>query len=104
MPPDKDPTTDELKAMAYADGELTDADRTEFEARLATEPALARQVSEYRALEIIARQMAPPEPMAIFDWITWYPAPAWSVSGLRKVTTRCRWYGLRLFQHSFGCG
>ena len=66
MPPDREPTRDELLAMAYADGELGD-DRQEFETRLASEPALARQVAEHQALQLLARTMAPPEP-ADFEW------------------------------------
>lgn len=49
--------------MAYADGELGGEDRTQFEERLRAEPALAIEVSEYRALQLLAREMAPPEPM-----------------------------------------
>jgi anti-sigma factor RsiW len=49
--------------MAWVDGELEGEDARRFEARLAREPALAREVSELRALELVARQMAPPEPM-----------------------------------------
>jgi len=63
MAPVSEPTRDELQAMAYADGELPEAERPEFETRLAQDPALGRQVSEYLALAILARQVAPPEPM-----------------------------------------
>lgn len=63
MAPASEPTRDELQAMAYADGELPEAERPEFETRLANDPALGRQVSEYLALAILARQVAPPEPM-----------------------------------------
>ena len=57
------PSRDELLAMAYADGELTDDARRELEDRLPREPALGRLVAQYRRLEIVARQAAPPEPM-----------------------------------------
>ncbi len=67
MSPSTEPSEDELLAMAYADGELTDEAQAGFEQRLASEPALGRQVSEYRALEVLARQLAPPEPMD-FEW------------------------------------
>ena len=60
---DKPPSADELQAMAFVDGELKDEEARRFEARLASEPALAREVSELRALELVSRQMAPPEPM-----------------------------------------
>lgn len=57
------PTQDELLAMAYVDDELhADARRT-FEERLAREPALAREVTALRRLEILARSAAPSEPM-----------------------------------------
>jgi anti-sigma factor RsiW len=57
------PSADELEAMAYVDGELDPGAARRFEERMAAEPALAREVSELRALEIVARKMAPPEPM-----------------------------------------
>lgn len=60
---DREPTRDELLAMAYADGELADEARTEFEQRLAKEPALAREVATLKRLELIARRTAPKEPM-----------------------------------------
>lgn len=62
-----EPTRDELDAMAYVDGELAADARRAFEARLAREPALAREVAELRELEIVARQVAPPEP-ADHEW------------------------------------
>ncbi len=67
MPPEERPRQDELLAMAYADGELRGADLETFQARLAREPALVREVSELRALEVLARSMAPPEP-ADYEW------------------------------------
>ena len=62
-----EPTRDELLAMAYVDGELSVEDCANVEARMPSEPALARQVSHYQALELLARQMAPPEP-ADHEW------------------------------------
>ena len=59
---EREPTGDELLAMAYADGELAADARRDFEARLAREPGLRREVAELRALEVLARQLAPPEP------------------------------------------
>jgi anti-sigma factor RsiW len=56
------PTRDELLVMAYVDDELADEQRSTFQNRLADEPELARQVAAYRKLEILTRQMAPPEP------------------------------------------
>lgn len=56
------PSKDELLSMAYADGELSPEERLEFEKRLGDEPALARHVAEYLALDVISRRVAPPEP------------------------------------------
>ena len=61
------PTRDELLIMAYVDDELAAGARDDFQARLATEPELLRQVVEYQKLEILARQMAPPEPQD-YEW------------------------------------
>lgn len=66
-PVEKEPTRDQLLAMAYADGELSTESRRAFEARLSTEPELATEISEYRALQVITRQFAPPEPMD-YEW------------------------------------
>ncbi|MFT5049365.1 MAG: anti-sigma factor RsiW [Chlamydiales bacterium] len=63
MPPEREPTPDELLAMTYADGELDEASCGEFEARLAAEPALAKEVAGHLSLAVMARKMAPPEPM-----------------------------------------
>jgi len=57
------PTRDELLAMAYVDGELTDEARAELEARLPAEPELGRQIAAYQKLELLGRAQAPPEPM-----------------------------------------
>jgi anti-sigma factor RsiW len=64
---EREPTGDELLAMAYADGELAGDARRDFEARLAREPGLRREVAELRALDLLARQLAPPEP-AELEW------------------------------------
>jgi anti-sigma factor RsiW len=66
-PPEREPTRDELLAMAYADGELDDALRAEFEARLAVDPPLRRELAELRQLAVLARRIAPPEP-ADYEW------------------------------------
>jgi len=60
---EREPTQDELLAMAYADGELAPDERARFEERLRSEPALAREVAELRRLELLARHAAPAEPM-----------------------------------------
>lgn len=59
---EREPTRDELLAMAYADGELDPSARAEFERRLASEPTLVREVRDVRALAVLARQVAPSEP------------------------------------------
>ena len=59
----REPTRDELLAMAYVDGELTSEGRVEFERRLADSPELRREVSALRELELLARAAAPREPM-----------------------------------------
>ena len=59
----RQPTRDELLAMAYVDGELDTEERGEVERRMGAEPALAREVAQLQKLAVIARQTAPPEPM-----------------------------------------
>ncbi|QDU84691.1 hypothetical protein Pla163_18030 [Planctomycetes bacterium Pla163] len=59
---DEQPTRDQLLAMAFADGELEGEERRAFELRLISEPELAGEVRDVRALAILARQVAPPEP------------------------------------------
>lgn len=61
-PAERDPTPDELLAMAYADGELAPAERAAFEARLAREPRLAKELTELRELDLLTRHAAPAEP------------------------------------------
>ena len=53
--------------MAYADGELHGNAKAEFEARLAQDPALGREVAELQALHLVARAQAPLEP-ADHEW------------------------------------
>lgn len=67
MSTEPEPTREELSAMAYSDGELAGDARRDFEERLRSEPRLAREVADYRALALVAREMAPPEPMD-FEW------------------------------------
>ncbi len=64
---EREPSRDELQAMAYADGELDAEERAGFERRMAASPALALEVARYRRLQTLARQVAPPEPMD-FEW------------------------------------
>jgi len=67
MSREREPTGDELLAMAYADGELAGDARLAFEARLAREPDLRREVAELQGLAVLARQLAPAEP-AELEW------------------------------------
>jgi anti-sigma factor RsiW len=64
---EREPTRDELLAMAYVDGELAPDACRELEARLAREPDLAREVSAQKRLAVLAREVAPPEP-ADHEW------------------------------------
>ncbi len=59
------PTTDELLAMAYADGELAPEARATFEARLVVEPRLRALVVDQQQIAVLARDAAPPEPLEL---------------------------------------
>lgn len=59
----QEPSREQLQAMAYVDGELGPADRSAFEALLATRRDLQLEVTELRKLELLARSMAAPEPI-----------------------------------------
>ena len=63
----REPTRDELLAMAYVDGELSDEGRAEVERRMEGEPALRREVVALQELELLARAAAPREP-ADHEW------------------------------------
>jgi anti-sigma factor RsiW len=65
--PQGHPTRDELLAMAYADGELTPEAHEQFRVRMQHEPKLAKAVSDHQRLALVARQLAPPEPMD-YEW------------------------------------
>ena len=58
---------DGIAAMAYVDGELEPAARSQFEERMRTEPSLVHAVAEQRALNILARRIAPLEPADV-EW------------------------------------
>jgi len=64
---ESEPTKEQLLAMAYADGELEESARKEFEQQLAARPDLAREVVQLNRLHVLARQMAGPEPMD-YEW------------------------------------
>ena len=59
----REPTRDELLAMAYVDGELTPEGRAELERRLEESPELRREVTILKELELLARAAAPREPV-----------------------------------------
>lgn len=61
-PQDQLPEDDQMLAMAFADGELRGETLEAFTQRIAREPALARAVDEFRRLEMLTRQLSPPEP------------------------------------------
>ncbi len=61
--PVREPSREELLAMAYADGELDQAARESFEIQLAEREDLRREVVQFQKLGILARSMAAPEPM-----------------------------------------
>lgn len=67
MNPTQEPTSDQLLAMAYVDHELGESERTRFEARMAQEPQLAREVMELKRLVLISRTATPAEPIA-HEW------------------------------------
>lgn len=60
---EREPSREELEAMAYADGELEGPARAAFESRLAQRPDLVREVARHQRLNVLARHAAPPEPM-----------------------------------------
>lgn len=63
MNPDpREPTPDELLTMAFVDGELDGTARSTFEARMASDPALAREVAAELRLAVLARSARPREP------------------------------------------
>jgi anti-sigma factor RsiW len=62
-----EPRPGQLEAMAYVDGELDRSAAQAFEARMSTDRALALEVSELQALDLLARGAAPPEP-ADSEW------------------------------------
>lgn len=75
-PEDRPPSRDELLAMAYADGELAVHARREFEARLANDAGLRREVARQLEIAVLAREAAPPEPMD-HEWNKIRAAPAY---------------------------
>jgi anti-sigma factor RsiW len=67
MASEREPTREELQAMAYADGELAPAERAEFERQLAGRPDLALEVTRLQRLDVLARHAAGPEPKDL-EW------------------------------------
>ncbi len=64
---DSEPTKEQLLTMAYADGELDEAGRKDFEETMATRPERVREVAQLKRLHVLARNAAGPEPMD-FEW------------------------------------
>lgn len=64
-PPSAAPTTDELLAMAYADGELSQEAVRAFEARLSREARLRVLVADQQRIALLAREAAPSEPLEL---------------------------------------
>lgn len=62
-----EPSQDQITLMRYADGELPEAEARVIERRLQDEPLLRKELSAYQALEVLARNAAPPEP-AELEW------------------------------------
>jgi urease accessory protein UreF len=85
--------------MAYVDDELAAADREELQTRLAREPELARQVASYQKLAVMARQIAPAEPLDL-EWDRIQKDPAhrvgmamgWTLLGI-GILGSAFWYG-----------
>ena len=67
MSADVEPTPDQLTAMAFVDGELSESESSAFHERLASDAALRLEVSELRGLAVLARASVPPEP-ADHEW------------------------------------
>lgn len=63
----REPTENELLAMAYADGELTAEARADFERAMGSDLELRSEVSELKRLEVMARTSAPKEPLD-YEW------------------------------------
>jgi len=63
----REPTENELLAMAYADGELTAEAREEFEQSMSSDASLRTEVSQLKHLEVLARRCAPKEPLD-YEW------------------------------------
>jgi anti-sigma factor RsiW len=103
----REPTADELTAMAYVDGELPVEERAAFELRLAAEPALAREVTALQRLAVLARHAAGPEPIDA-EWSRLRQSPlhragqglAWSLLGVAGVAA-IGWLALELARSSF---
>ena len=62
-----EPNQDQLTVMRYADGELSAAEASVMEQRLAQDAGLRQELAAYQALEVIARDASPPEP-ADLEW------------------------------------
>lgn len=59
----REPNADDLRVMAYVDGELATIERRNFEEELSTRADLRRDVARLQRLNVLARHAAGPEPL-----------------------------------------
>jgi len=79
------PTTDELLAMAYADGELSPQAVRDFETRLARESRLRVLVADQQRIAVLAREAAPAEPLELASLIVERGAPMSALAFLGRA-------------------
>ena len=76
---EREPTREELLAMAYADGELPPAERAQFEGLLTERGDLRAEVARLQRLNVLARDAAGPEPIDL-EWAALRRDPAYRAS------------------------
>ena len=59
----REPSAEDLRVMAYVDGELGAEERLEFEHSLAGRADLRREIARLERLNVLARHAAGPEPL-----------------------------------------
>lgn len=79
------PTTDELLAMAYADGELSADARRAFEARLSSDARLRVLVADQQRIAVLAREAAPSEPLELASLIVEHGKPHTFLASFGRV-------------------
>lgn len=98
------PTTDELLAMAYADGELSPEALRAFEERLSHEARLRTLVADQQRIAVLAREAAPAEPLALASLIVEREGPQPFLASLGRallalaVAWIAVWLGLTCFE------